>query len=313
MKDGKLPESLVAIATLSPKCVNQDACAVVKSCTSPTLGVVVCDGIGSHLGAEYASAYAADSIAQELNQLPFEAIAALDASAMTRIYKNACITIAERSVQHETNGAPALAEFPPGTTALTALELQHSIVLAYTGNGSIWHVRANFNEFPEAALLPWSAINLLNPHSQPVKGKNQLFRFLSATAGPDEATPSVIMLSKDEQLMGDIIAVVTDGIWSYDQAVIGQNEMGVWIHAESTLPLLYRHLNEFFRRGNISESALQAALNVYLDAVRASGKMADDITIGLLITGRAVAYQRSMNARVTSEDEHEITYPSVVA
>jgi hypothetical protein len=52
---------------------------------------------------------------------------------------------------------------------------------------------------------------------------------------------------------------------------------------------------------------------VYLDEVRASGKMVDDITIGLLITGRAVAYQRSINSQVTSEDEHEITYPSVVA
>jgi serine/threonine protein phosphatase PrpC len=243
MKDSTLPESLVAIATLSPKRVNQDACAVVKNCTSPTLGVVVCDGIGSHQGAEYASAITAASIAEQLDQLPSEEITAIDALAMTRIYRNACTTIADRGARHEAAGSSPLTESSPGTTALCALELEHSIVLAYCGNGAILHLRENFNEFPESALLPWSAINLLNPHSQPVKGKNQLFKFLSATAGPDEATPSVIVLSKDEQLMGDIVAVVTDGIWSYDQAVIGQNEMGVWIHAESTLPLLYRHLN----------------------------------------------------------------------
>ena len=252
------------------------------------------------------------SIAEQLNKLPFEEIVSLDLHRMKQIYCNACGAIAEYAPERTDPASSQVGEPSPGTTALCAIELQHCILIAYCGNGAILHVRPNFNEFPETSLLPWSAINILNPHSHPVRGKNVLYKYVSATAEIDEAEPTVLVLSKDDALMGDIIVVVTDGIWSYDQASIGENEMGIWMHVESTLPLLYRHLDSFFHREYSTARVLKGELEAYLDAVRASGKMTDDCTIGVLVTGRAVAYQRNRLAKKAQEQEHEIDHHSVV-
>jgi hypothetical protein len=120
-------------------------------------------------------------------------------------------------------------------------------------------------------------------------------------------------LSKDQLLMGDIIAVVSDGIWSYDQATIGHNDVGVWIHADSTLPLLYQHLSGFFQRDEFSVPALTRTLESYLDAVKECGLMTDDCTIGVLITGKAIEYQRMRLANHKQETQHEIDNSSVLA
>jgi serine/threonine protein phosphatase PrpC len=313
MNYSMLTTSLVAVATLSSKETNQDACAVIESKTTPAMGVVVCDGIGSHLGAEFASSFAVESIANQLEEMPSDLVAVLDSRLMTDVYHNACTAIADKSAADAIARAVLVAGAAPGTTALCALELQHSIMLAYCGNGAILHLRSNFNEFPESALLPWSAVNILNPHSQPVRGKNPLYKFLSALASPSEVVPSVVMLSKDQLLMGDIIAVVSDGIWSYDQATIGQNDAGVWIHADTTLPLLYQHLSGFFLHGEFSSTALTRTLESYLNAVKERGLMTDDCTIGVLITGKAIEYQHTRLANHKQETQHEIDQSSVLA
>jgi hypothetical protein len=307
------PDSLAAVATLSLKETNQDACVVVASRTTPALGVTVCDGIGSHPGAEFASTFAAESIASQLEQMPRERIAALNAQTMTEVYFNACKAIGDKSSTDPMARVVLPPGASPGSTALCALELQHSILLAYSGNGAILHLRSNFNDFPESALLPWSAVNLLNPHSQPVHGKNLLYKFLSATAILAEAEPSVLLLGKDQTVMGDIVAVVSDGICSYDQATIGQNELGVWIHAESTLLMLYRHLDEFFCANDFTSTALTRTLEAYLAAVKNSGQMSDDCSIGVLVTGKAVEYQRKRTANRALETGHENDYPPVFA
>jgi serine/threonine protein phosphatase PrpC len=307
MIDSVQPESLAAVATLSLKQTNQDACAVIVSRTTPALGVVVCDGIGSHSGAEFASRFVVQSIVRQLEEMPSEMIAALDARGMTQVYCNACKTVADRSYTDPIASAALPPGASPGSTALCALELQRSILIAYCGNGAILHLRSNFNEFPKSALLPWSAVNILNPHSQPVRGKNQLYKFLSASATLAEAEPSVLVLSKDDLVMGDIVAVVSDGIWSYDQTTIGQNDLGVWIHADTALPMLYEHLDQFFCGAEITAAALTRSLESYLETVKNSGQMSDDCTIGVLITGKALVYQRKRTQNLAKEacDEND--------
>lgn len=314
MNDFILPDSLAAVATLSLKDVNQDACAVINSQGRTARGVVICDGIGSHAGAEFAAKFAASSIAEQIEWIPLEMLAALDAQAMQGIYYHTCKEMGEKSESDPAVRAALTPGASPGCTALCAVELPRSILLAYCGNGAILHLRANFNDFPECALLPWSAIDMVNPHSHPVNGKNLLYKFLSAKASTMEAEPTVLMLSKDEKATGDIVAVVSDGIRSYDQAKTAiSDDKEVWVHADGTLPMLYSSLNEFFRADEITQAALERVLVSYLAAVMNKGLMSDDCSIGVLITGKAIEYQRKRKVNHAQEACDENDHPSVLA
>jgi two-component sensor histidine kinase len=61
-----------------------------------------------------------------------------------------------------------------GTTVLCAVETIDHIVVGYLGNGAIIHIRGNFTTFPPSQLLPWTAINYLNPHTISQGGKNTM-------------------------------------------------------------------------------------------------------------------------------------------
>jgi hypothetical protein len=287
------PESLVAVAKRSMKPVNQDACASVTNQAVGIRAVVIADGIGSHEGAEKTSAKVVTEIASQIyNEVPPFANAWEDISTMQAIFRRTHEQLElHRALQDQTDGPATVVRPSPGTTALCLVEHHNRLVIAYTGNGSILDVRADFNEFPEAALLPWSSIDLVNPHSKYVRGKNVLYRYLSADASSAQATPTVLVLGKDIDGPGDIFIAVTDGIASRDQAVVGKNEMGIWTRADSAVPLLYRCLDRFFRRGAMTSEDLQRELETYLEEFEASGEMDDDCAIGVLITGRAVMHQ----------------------
>jgi serine/threonine protein phosphatase PrpC len=282
-------ESLVAGATLSPKNENQDTFACARNRGADLVGVALADGLGSHHGAEIASFVAANTVAKRLELYGPE-----DEIDMVALFAQAHCQILDQAHEHmptEPDGPDSKDAF--GTTLLCAVETRDRIVLAYVGNGAIFHLRANFNTFPSHQLLPWTALNYLNPHSIPQNGKPAISRLLSRRALPQQTIPTVLTLSKD-QFCGDIILCCSDGIYSYDQTAIGYDDNHeIWVHANPAVPLLFDSLKEFFDSEATGEH-LTANLKTYLNNLKAKGLVEDDCTVGALITSRASVYQRDL-------------------
>jgi serine/threonine protein phosphatase PrpC len=282
-------KSLVAGATLSHKSKNQDAFAFVQNCHADLAAIVVADGLGSHHGAEIASSVAVQTLAQQLQESGPE-----DEIDMVALFGHAHRQISDRARENLSIEPTELGSKDAfGTTLLCAVETRERIILAYVGNGAIFHLRANFNTFPSHQLLPWTALNYLNPHSIPQNGKPAINRLLSLRAQPHQITPTVLTLSKDESC-GDIILCCSDGIYSYDQTAIGYDDNHeTWIHADATVPLLFGSLSDFFVAPASAEN-LAANLDAYLRDIDTKRLVEDDCTVCALITNRALAYQRDL-------------------
>lgn len=274
---------LVAAATRSPKDVNQDAAAVVRA--AGLVGVVVADGIGTHHGAAEASRFVVETLGAGLTattQLP-------DLYAETH-----------RRLRAHVDALPTPPPDPErayGTTALCACEREGWIDLAYVGNGAILHLRGNFDAIPDSQLLPWNALNYLNPHAVSRRGRNPLYRFLAPYAPEAAAVPTLLRLAKDTVGVGDIVVVCTDGVHSFDQTPIGlDGEDNVWIRGEPALRRLYAALSRFLVEGELTGSGLERALEAYLQELCDAGLLSDDATVAVLITDVALLHHAGRRA-----------------
>lgn len=285
--------SLFATATISAKHVNQDAEEIAYNPEFPLAAVVVADGVGSHYGAEVASAIVASYLARKLKALlPGECL------DMRRLFAGA-----QQCLRNEVEAN--LESLPPdldrnhafGTTAICVAETANVLTFGYAGNGGIFHIRGNFNTFPSSQLLPWSAINHLNPHALSVQGKNVMYQLLSPWGTPEATVPSVVTISKDDDRFGDIVLCCTDGIYSYDQTAIGRDDkQNIWISGEDSMARFYKNLARFFE-AEPSADALQKTLDAYLADLATAGLLHDDCTVGVLITQKALAYQAQLRER----------------
>lgn len=186
-----------------------------------------------------------------------------------------------------------------GTTVVSALQEHDRLHLGYLGNGGAWVIRADFNDFPASAPTPWTAINLLSPHSRYDGGREVLHKFVSPwRAEPLE--PTLMTLSLDDTV-GDIVVLCTDGIYSADQVTHGRDDAGrSWFAAEETMARLFRTLSDFFDAGDYSDVALQAALDRYLHALAAADLLDDDATLVVLVTPTALRYQAARRLRLST-------------
>lgn len=285
--------SFVAGATLSIKPTNQDAFGVAKNQGAPLSGIVVADGVGSHYAAEIGATVVARTISRGLEQLPSH-----DRLCLRRLYHDAWLDV-QHYIDKHADSLPQDVDWQNafGTTAVCAVETAEELTLGYVGNGGIFHLRGNFNTFPASQLLPWSAVNYLNPHSIPRNGKNVMYKLLAPRSGPDEIAPSILRLSKDDAFFGDIVVCCTDGIYSYDQVSIGRDDdKNIWISGEPAITRLFDALTEFFD-GDVSEPALAACLERYLAELQTANLITDDCTVAVLITEKALAFQASLRAR----------------
>lgn len=284
-------QSLIAAATFSRKCVNQDAAAVLRNERVPLAAIVVADGLGSHFGAEAASELAVASVCEGLRAISSEG--EID---LPRLYRDAVERIESYAIRSGLpNGLDARDAF--GTTLLAAVETERQVHLSYVGNGGILHVRSDFTAFPETQLLPWSAMNYLNPHARSKAGKNVLYRLLSIRSTEAMVRPTLLTLSKDEEWCGDILVACTDGIYSFDQSPIGKDSDGrIWISAEETMVLLYQRLGAFFAAECYTDEALSQCLEDYLRALDQANLVSDDCTLAVLVTGRALAFQKHLRS-----------------
>jgi serine/threonine protein phosphatase PrpC len=278
---------LAAVKTLGSKQPNQDACAVASNPDHPLSAVVVADGVGSHYGADLASSTVADSLATYLSSLDREM--PLDLREAFTIARARLVQEVEQRYDPTSLDIDWTRAF--GTTAMCAVETERSIVLAYTGNGAIFHIRGNFNTLGPAQLLPWSALNYLNPHSLSLHGKNAMYKLLSPWATPEEIEPSIIEISKDDAHFGDIVLCCTDGIYSFDQVSIGRDRNhALWISGEASMERFYAALKRFFE-SEPSTDALETGLETYLAELGEANLVTDDCTVGVVITRKALAFQ----------------------
>lgn len=275
--------TLGAAATLTQKATNQDACGYIRR-SGGGKAVLVADGLGSHFQAEVGSRLAVDAAKGWLADHSDGSLREAFARAAARIDAEATLTRAS----WPEGVAPDRAM---GTTLICALEVAESIEIGYVGNGAILHVRGDFDQHPSARLLPWSSVNLLNPHSRPEQGQAALYKFLGPFQPPAQREPTVVRLSTDAELVGDIIVLCTDGIASYDQTPIGRDSsQRIWIAGDASLALLYAALGEFFVAGTYTDGALEATLQRYLSDLARLDLVEDDCTVGVLVTSRAVEY-----------------------
>ncbi len=168
--------TILAVASTSNKEKNQDACAVVKNEEAGLTAVIVADGIGSHFAADQGSHVVTESAVSTLAELGQDSHVGLE-----DVFREAHTRLKKHVVEHAED-IPADVDWANafGTTLLCAVETRRHLLLGYVGNGALVHIRGNFNSFPESQLLPWSAINYLNPHSFSRNGKNVLYKLLSA-------------------------------------------------------------------------------------------------------------------------------------
>lgn len=285
--------TLAAAATITNKAVNQDAFAVVRNERAGLVAIVVADGVGSHFGAEVASGMVVAKICEALEM----AVRPSDVD-LGRMFLDARAHLEAHVKQHADN-LPADLDWHNafGTTLVCTVHTQHQILFAYAGNGAAYHLRGNFNCFPASQLLPWTAVNYLNPQSWWQDGKNILYDVLSPN--PEHTlTPTLLSLQKSGDPFGDIVMICTDGLYSYDQVPIGKDDYGhIWISGEEKVALFFQYLNRFFTGEEYTDQALQAALEEYLTEIKARGLLSDDCTLGVMVTVAAQRFQRSLKGQ----------------
>jgi serine/threonine protein phosphatase PrpC len=279
--------AVTAVATLSLKTVNQDACAVLDDAASGIAGVIVADGIGSHFHSELSSAAACAAMKHSLSIRAAESPPDLLSA------------FSEANAQLEADLGPLLATLPEGvspsqafgTTLLFAGLSSGALHLGYVGNGAIFHLRGDFGDFPPSRILPWTSLNYLNPHTAAADGGPALYKWLSPSANPGQAVPTIMSVTRDLDLRGDVLVVCSDGVYSYDQVPVGLDSSGrPWISGEESMQLLYAELSSFLREGDLTPSTLQRTLDGYLAKMCERNLVDDDCTIGVVISDTALRY-----------------------
>lgn len=279
-------KSLFAVATLTNKPVNQDAC---DSFSDDSMGVaiMVADGLGSHqyseVGSKKVVEYLKDYLSKENN---------VDTPPFSAIFEKVNDRLQEHiEIEYQNE---QLSESSFGTTLLCSYKGLNAedIICAYKGNGAIFHIRGNFFNFPEYKILPWAAVNYLNPHSIDENGKEAIYNYFGRNV-PYKYPPSIIKIQTDKNCIGDIIMICTDGIYSYDQVRIGKdNEGNVWVSGEISMEIFYQHLKNFFKKENFTDESLKVMLENYLIELKNNKLMNDDCSIGVIITDRAIQYYK---------------------
>ncbi len=287
--------TLTAVMSISKKNVNEDACAVIANHHNGTKGIVVADGVGSFYGSDLASLIVTTAIKTYLegNMNPWDA----DLKQAFSIAGRVLFDQTRKGAKLLPAGVDLTRAY--GTTALCAVDAEDYFKVAYVGNGSIHHLRGNFDQICQGRLLPSNAVNLLNPHCHWEDGRSVLGRIMSPTTGDAESTPTVLQLSKDE-LLGDILVLATDGIYTYDDVQIGKDPRGeIFIEAKRSMVWLYEALADFLA-GELREDNLQRHLEDYLHKLDANHLVEDDCTVAVLISGQALRYRQSLRKAMAS-------------
>ncbi|MBC8111142.1 MAG: protein phosphatase 2C domain-containing protein [Verrucomicrobia bacterium] len=306
------PENtLLAAATLGNKPINEDACITLVHEAAGFNAVIVADGLGSYTHAEHASAFAVNWMKKKLEQL--DDVQAIDFQEFFVLLKHALVKYAD---EFENDNEVVLDRYSSmGTTLICAVETADEYIFGYVGNGAIWHIKANFNDFSAARLLPWNASNYLNPHTIEEGGREALFKLVSPSDNFEEISPVVIRLSKDKSF-GDWLMICSDGVFSQDQLRVGKNSTGIWMKVEDSMVNFYKMMNDFFEEMYAKEQPTEIStadpakisvsettrvpdnatentlLEQFLQTYLKNGTWDDDATLAVLIPQITLTYQQ---------------------
>jgi PPM family protein phosphatase len=266
---------------------NQDYCCKVENEKAGFKGLIIADGIGSHKMSEIASAFCCKKLKEILEQVATDQI---DFDFLYRNIKSELIDFS-KSLKHDGD----VREWQLGTTLICVLEFKLFYLIAYVGNGSVWHTAGAFAQFPKQIYVPWNSVNLLNPHSIEQMGKPALTNFISVTDAP--STPTIIKLNKTNSIAGEMIILTTDGIFSIDNVSVGKDENGViWIRGEENMIQLYSYLTDFLRENPKTggNEFLSFKMGEYLENLKKNGLMHDDTTVGIIISYETIEYYQKI-------------------
>lgn len=286
MKNNFYEKSIIATATITNKPENQDCKGEVEN--NDFNALFIADGLGTYKYAKLSSERVIDFFVNEAKNHQGK-ILNVKFSEVYKEAKQKLIAFANEVIKDEEKQEENLF----GTTLITILETDNKIKVSYTGNGAVWHIRGNFNEFPEPYLFPWSAVNILNPHTIPENGKEALYRLISNNNDYSECIPSIIELDKDNEI-GEIIMICTDGIYSADQIKAGKNDKGTWVKYEPSMLKFFEYISHFFKNNQLyNKESIEQILNQYLEEIKPM--LDDDATIGILISQKTLNYQNEIN------------------
>jgi PPM family protein phosphatase len=283
---------LIAVSTRGKsEDMNQDA-SYVRQISPDCYYIGLADGVGTSNKSEVSSAIVCKALYEEITEgfdkVPPEGI---NEGIIIEKFKLLSARIQSEISKIIDDEQDNMNSFK--TTLICALDMPEKIILSYVGNGSILHIRGNFNEFAHnhpTHKSPWSASNLLNPHSIWQDGHNALYKYINHRSTEIQSCPTVITITKDNCWFGDIFVLCTDGVHSADQTNIGEAEDGkIWIEAGDNLTKLYKSLSSFFKINqiDITEDKLKKMLDGFLDRIQ----IEDDSTIAVIITPQSIKYQ----------------------
>ena len=282
---------------------NQDAALVAALSPGGLPALVVADGLGSFAHAGEAARFVVAETRRILES---------PANGRPRGFPDLFPLVQERLAAHARTQehSPASVADPTqawGTTLLVAIETPDSLLVAYAGNGGLFHLRGDFADWGAHAALPWSFVNYLNPHSVEENGREALYRFVSASGSPEQADPTVLSIRKDKRF-GELLLVCTDGIYSPDQVRHGNPGDGsVWGEVSPPLIALHTALRAGFNApGDLSQDGLQQTMDGCLTGLRESRTLDDDATLGLLVTSTALAYRREQQEKCGAQCAREV-------
>lgn len=283
---------LIGCATDTNKnSINQDYCLVVENKIIGISGVIIADGIGSHFKSEIAAKFCSIKLKELVEQV--QTIEELNFEKLYRDVKASLMEFAKNSDEFDFNTIDKNSSL--GTTLICILDCGNTYFIAYSGNGSIWHIDGRFNTFGKNFYLPWNSVNLLNPHTIEQDGKAALYRYLSIS--DRQYLPTILILNKNQFSPGEIILATTDGIFSNDAVPIGKDSNDtIWIKGEETMPILYSQLSDFLSRNPKDAKAedLESVLAQYLNELKEKTIMHDDTTIGVIISENTIEYHQSI-------------------
>ena len=251
----------------------QDYCA--QTAGNDWEAVVVADGISATYKAEWAAKFAVNTLITRLQQIeePFSAL------FFQTVFAELPGLIREQlPLDFSPVPTPEQIENGFGTTLICGVRQGETYWFAYVGNGGIIHVRSRYLHQSEHQYpVPWSSINLLNPHTVEQGGQERLYRYISPSAlnARTRTVPTVICMAETPD-PGDYFILCTDGIFSNDHLPFTHDDAGrVWLRYEERLRSLYDLLHR-------KTQPTQQDLDDYLENLCATGQLDDDATISIL-------------------------------
>ena len=290
--------SFISVKSITEKKINEDFVTSFKNEKLNIQGVILGDGIGSHykpdIGSKFCSLKLKDILenCNSIEDISFEKYFI----QIQKELKNQFEIDEDKSETLELKSVY-------GTTLICAIEYDDKFVVAYLGNGSIWHLRGNFHTLvSNQRYLPWCSLNYLNPHSVEENGKEALYKFIALEVSEAQIKPSVIEITKDNSLFGDILIIGTDGLDSNDQTPIGKDsDGGIWISGSKKMELLYHSLIKFAEQKELNNDLLDEIIDEYSNDIKKQKLIDDDTSFGIIYSKKAIIYQQNLNESNTSK------------